>query len=267
MSTDTIEIPPEFLLKPSDKGLIHHVFGHPERLLEPEGQERISSSAILCPKNDDCLKINHQILEEMSGCQKVYKSMDSVDSDDPEEVANYPTEFLNNCSVSGIPPHLLKLKEGAIVILLKNIDSKRGLCKGTRLIIKELRGNIILATICSGKGKGNVVFIPKMAMSPADSDFPFKLKRLQFPILLAFAVTINKSQGQTFQRVGIFLPEPVFSHGQLYVAFSRATSRARIRVDWYGGSKQGKLLSNDNSSPQNRNRVFTQNIVFKEVVG
>ncbi|EFX67519.1 hypothetical protein DAPPUDRAFT_63871, partial [Daphnia pulex] len=49
--------------------------------------------------------------------------------------------------------------------------------------------------------------------------------RLQFPVLLAFAITITKSQGQTFDRVGIFLPEPVFSHGQLYVAFSRATSK------------------------------------------
>jgi ATP-dependent DNA helicase PIF1 len=44
-------------------------------------------------------------------------------------------------------------------------------------------------------------------------------------VLLAIVITITKSQGQTFDRVGIFLPEPVFSHGQLYVAFSRATSK------------------------------------------
>ena len=71
--------------------------------------------------------------------------MDSVDSEDPEVIANYPTEFLNICKVSGIPPHILQLKVGAIVILLKNIDSALGLCNGTRLIIKGLRPNIIVA--------------------------------------------------------------------------------------------------------------------------
>ncbi|EFX69183.1 hypothetical protein DAPPUDRAFT_36792, partial [Daphnia pulex] len=70
----------------------------------------------------------------------------------------------------------------------------------------------IVAEIASGKNKGESVFLPRMSMSPTDSDLPFKIKRLQFPVLLAFAMTINKSQGQTFDRVGIYLPEPVFSH-------------------------------------------------------
>ena len=102
-------------------------------------------------------------------------------------------------------------------------------------------------------------------MSPTDSDLPFQLKRVQFPVLPAFAITINKSQGQTFDRVGIYLPDPVFSHGQLYVAFSRATSKEGVKVDWIGGPKQGRLLQNSNLI-EDKQKVFTQNIVYKEVL-
>lgn len=50
---------------------------------------------------------------------------------------------------------------------------------------------------------------------------PFNFKRLQFPVRVAFAMTINKAQGQTLQVCGVNLEEPCFSHGQLYVASSR----------------------------------------------
>jgi hypothetical protein len=68
-----------------------------------------------------------------------YRSIDTIDSDDPEEISNYPTKVLNSFDVSGIPTHLLKMKVGAVIILLKNIDSRQGLCNGTRLIIRALR--------------------------------------------------------------------------------------------------------------------------------
>jgi ATP-dependent DNA helicase PIF1 len=58
----------------------------------------------------------------------------------------------------------------------------------------------------------------------------FKFRGLQFPIRPAFATTINKSQGQTLDTIGIYLKKPVFAHGQLNVALSRVTNKNNVYV-------------------------------------
>ena len=66
--------------------------------------------------------------------------------------------------------------------------------------------------------------MPQIALIPSDTRFPFAFQRKQFPIIPSFAMTINKSQGQSFNFVGVDLEDQVFSHGQLYVAVSRCKS-------------------------------------------
>lgn len=92
---------------------------------------------------------------------------------------------------------------------------------------------------------------PRTSMSPSQSPRPFKLTRRQFPLIVSYAMTINKSQGQSLASVGLYLPRLVFSHGQLYVAFSRVQSKQGLKILIH--DKKGKAINT------------TTNVVFKEV--
>ncbi|PNX85050.1 ATP-dependent DNA helicase PIF1, partial [Trifolium pratense] len=151
----------------------------------------------------------------------------------------------------GLPNHKLILKRGVPVILMKNIDLSSGLCNGTRLIVDELGVNVIGARIITGNHVGDKVFIPRMNLVSSDGSIPVKFQRLQFPLSLCFAMTINKSQGQTLSHVGLYFPRPVFAHGQLYVAVSRVKSLNGLKV----------LIADDYGEWS----TSTKNVVYSEV--
>jgi len=122
-------------------------------------------------------------------------------------------EFLNTLQFSRIANHKLEFKVGVPILLLRNLNQSIGLCNGTRLIVNRLGQRVIEAEIITGNNVGKLVFIPRIIMSPSKTDWPFVLRRRQFPVRVAFVMTINKSQGQTLNNVGVYLPCPVYSHG------------------------------------------------------
>jgi hypothetical protein len=218
----------------------------------------LSTKAILTPKNKDVNKINNFLLEKFPGIDADVREYISSDVAITEESQlEYPVELLNSIECGGIPDHKLKLKLGCPVILLRNLDAERGLRNGTRLVIRSFRQHLIEATIATGAFANTNVLIPRITVIPTDTQSPVPFKRRQFPLRLAFCMTINKSQGQTLDRMGLFLPEPVFSHGQLYVALSRVKSPTSIKV-----------LTTDCSTSMNTPtpaNIYTNNVVYTEV--
>ena len=96
--------------------------------------------------------------------EKVYLSYDSPIhcnlNDDHIDNVHTP-EFLNTITASGLPSHKLRLKVGVLVMLLRNIDTRYGLCNGTRLVITMMGRYVIEGRVISGSNVGEQVFVSK----------------------------------------------------------------------------------------------------------
>jgi ATP-dependent DNA helicase PIF1 len=145
-----------------------------------------------------------------------------LEEDEQDATTLLPEEFLNTLTPQGLPPHKLSLKVGCPILLLRNLNKSMGLANGTRLIVTELRQHTIKAQIVTqGAFYMTEVIIPRIDLVTDNKQLPFQFRRRQFPVQLAYSMTIHKSQGQSFERMGIYIETPLFTHGQLYVALSR----------------------------------------------
>ena len=206
--------------------------------------------AILSVRNETAAEINAQILSTLRGEMHEFHAVDTAVSTDGGILADQLNpEFLATFTPSGLPPAKLELKIGAPIILLRNLNPRQGLCNGTRLVITRYTRFCIEAQILGGPHHGEIRLIPRITLHSTEGDYPWIHARKQFPVRLCFAMTINKSQGQSLDIVGVDLRHPVFTHGQLYVALSRATNVESLSV----------LLPGERGAK-------TENIVYPEVL-
>ncbi|CAN1310157.1 ATP-dependent DNA helicase PIF1 [Linum perenne] len=172
-----------------------------------ENKSYFAERAVLAPLHETVSLINDYMLTKLNGDEVCCYSSDTIQTDgvqSNDDEAEFPTEILNSMKIGNFPEHQLKLKVGAPVILLRTIDQSTGLCNGTRMIIQKLGTWSIEVEVVTGSHIGDRVHLP----------------RRQYPIALCFGMTINKSQGQTLNHVGICMYRQVCTHGQLYVALS-----------------------------------------------
>ena len=251
LGEDIIELPEEMCFNEyKSSALINFVYN--DFINRYKEQNYLINRSILCTKNITVDRINKDVLNMMPEQKVTYHSVDTPRDEDNANI--YPIEFLNSYNCSGFPPHELELKVNSIVILLRNLNPKQGLCNGTRLLVKAFRSYVIEAEIVSKTNCGARIFLPKIILHPNEDDSTVQFNRKQFPIRLAFALTINKSQGQTIKKVGLFVDSPLFSHGHLYTAMSRVTTKKNLKI-----LIESKLKNN-------KRGFFVNNIVYKEIL-
>lgn len=242
-----IEVP-EWIQTTDDRNVFRE-FMYPLDQLRSGDVSIFQGRAILTSRNDEVTSFNNTIAELRATESHEYYAQDKVQNEEARHISDYPAEFLHTLGGSGLPLGRLILQVGMPVMLLRNLYPKLGLCNGTRLIITRLfdhgvRGRIISA---DSNFHGQEHYIHRVVMT-TEEDLPFTLSRRQLPLRPCFSMTINKSQGQTLQRVGVDLSTPVFSHGQLYVALSRVTDVNNLLLLLPRGSRH------------------TDNIVYPEVL-
>ncbi|PAA74298.1 hypothetical protein BOX15_Mlig024103g1 [Macrostomum lignano] len=224
---EKVSLPAEIIISAEAplNDLINFVYPSFEASVERDGY--FASRAILAPYNDSVDAINETCLGMFPGSLREYRSIDSVADEDA--ATHFPPELLNQLDAPNFPIHLLRLKVGMPVVLLRNINPPR-LCNGTRLIILAMGENVLRCKIAAGQFTGDEILLPRIPLIPSNADLPVSFKRLQFPVKPSFCLTIHKSQGQSLDTVGIDLSVGCFTHGQLYTALSRAKNAANVRV-------------------------------------
>nr|GEU47034.1 ATP-dependent DNA helicase PIF1-like [Tanacetum cinerariifolium] len=197
----SIDVPKELLIDAVDDPVTSIIdFTYPNLLNNINNPSYFQEKAILALTNEVVDTINDHLLNKFPGEEMVYLSCDSIDKTERGfsiDEAVFSPKFINGLKFSGVSNHKLALKVGVSIMLLRNIDQANGLCNGTRLQVLRLTRTSIQAKIIKGTHFGKEVIIPRLRITPSDKRLPIKIVRKQYYLSLSFAMTINKSQGQS----------------------------------------------------------------------
>ena len=213
--------------------LANKVYGE---LIKEKKWTELGKCCICAFYNADVDELNTEVLDLLPGESKSYFAINNADKN---ILATYP-ELLDVVETTGLPPNELKLKLNSVVMLIRNINVNNGKVNGTRIQVTSLGKNVIKGIIINGSRTGETIFIPRITLNE-EKNVPCPMSRHQFPVKLAMALTVHKTQSQTIKRLGIDLRRDCFSYGHIYTAFSRATSWNDITVRIKDGGQKKNL--------------------------
>ena len=202
LNTDMVDLPslcaavvtlPSSISAPtaSAADLLSWVYEGYESVLPAAWPQFYSARATLAPTNEACDELNSCMLAQLdSTTDQISFSVDTQDSE-VESLHGFSQEFLNSLQPAGLPPHQLRLRRGALVILLRNYAPHKGLCNGTRLVVDKIVSRLLIVRVVTGPACGNVEAIPRICCdSSGNCELPFCSPSLEPILISAFATAL-----------------------------------------------------------------------------
>jgi hypothetical protein len=221
-------------------------------------------TVILASTNESVDEWNTKIQKMNPNKTKIYESRDSFDEVDDEK--GILKSILNpnvykSFNRNGIPTHQLEFKINDVCLVLRSLPSL-DIATNTRVqIVEFFEHSIKVKTL--NEPTSRYICIPRISFKfrlPYGESY--QLTRVQIPLRLAYAMTFNKSQSQTLDKVLIDCTGEPFAHGHAYVAFSRVRDCKNVRVF----VKKDQLHEIGISGRDLELMPFITNIVYQEVI-
>ena len=231
------------------------------QFIHPNGfdLDHITSVCILAATNAQVDGWNQRVQDLNTNPIHHLYSYDQFDEvDDPKGYLRemITTDVLNRFSDAQAPGHDLALKVDDICILMRKVEKSR-LANNTRCQILHISPHLIRI---KSLDNDNPIYanIPRFRFKvKLPYGKSYSMMRTQFPLRLAYAMTMNRSQGQEFKKVLVDLSVHAFSHGHLYVAISRIRNASDIAI----------YTSDERSSAYaDQGVLFTTNVVYEEIL-
>ena len=202
---------------------------YPNKEFNPE----IALSTVILSSTNVAVDKWNSIIQDMNKSEtRIYEARDSFEEVDDENhiLSSILTkEIMSSYNKNGVPTHDLKFKLNDVCIVLRAMKIL-GLATNTRVkIVKLGKYNVRVKTL--NEPKERYVFIPRITFKfRLDYGESYQLTRVQIPLRLAYSMTYNKSQSQSYEKVLIDATGEPFAHGHGYTAFSRGRDCVKVKM-------------------------------------